>query len=70
MPKTELICHYCTLPIPEYEKRIEAKTKNAWAHFECWYDGEPFPRDFQTGEQLDKIPVNLKVRNSMFNWRN
>jgi hypothetical protein len=32
------------------EKAIEAKTKNAWAHFECWYDGSPFERDPKTGK--------------------
>lgn len=45
-------CHYCKLPIPDGEKAIEATTKNAWAHFECWYDGgPPFPRDPKTGER-------------------
>ena len=45
-------CHYCGLPIPENEKPVQAVTGNAWAHFECWYDGEPFPRDPDTGRQL------------------
>jgi hypothetical protein len=42
-------CHDCGLPIPDDEKAIKAKTGNAWKHFECWYDGTPFPRDPQTG---------------------
>lgn len=45
-------CHFCTLPIPDNEKAVEAKTGNAWAHFECWYDRSPFPRDARTGELL------------------
>ncbi len=45
-------CWFCELPIPNHEKSIEAKTKNAWAHFECWYDGTPFNRHHWTGEQL------------------
>ena len=46
------ICHYCKLPIPDGEKAIEAETKNAWAHFECWYDGVPFKRDHETGKEI------------------
>ena len=42
-------CHDCELPIPDGEKAVEAKTGNAWMHFECWYDGTPFPRDPETG---------------------
>jgi hypothetical protein len=42
-------CHGCGLPIPDDEKAVEAKTGNAWKHFECWYDGAPFPRDPLTG---------------------
>lgn len=38
-------CHYCDLPIAEDESAIEAKTKNAWAHVTCWYDGGPFERE-------------------------
>jgi hypothetical protein len=45
-------CHYCPYPIPDGEKAVEAKTKNAWAHFECWYDGTPLKRDPKTGEQI------------------
>jgi hypothetical protein len=41
-------CRGCGLPIPDDEKAVEAKTGNAW-HFECWYDGAPFPRDPLTG---------------------
>ncbi len=42
-------CYDCGLPIPADEKAVEAKTGNAWKHFECWYDGAPFPRDPLTG---------------------
>jgi hypothetical protein len=45
-------CHFCNLPIPGAEKAVRAKTNNAWAHFECWYDGSLFDRDVRTGEQL------------------
>jgi hypothetical protein len=45
-------CHFCGLPIPDGERPIGAKTGNAYAHFECWYDGAPFPRDEQTGALL------------------
>jgi hypothetical protein len=44
-------CHFCALPIPADERAVEAKTKNAWAHFECWYDGVPLDRDPTTGER-------------------
>ena len=47
-------CHFCKGPIPDSERGIEAVTKNAWAHFECWYDGDPFPRDPETGELLNR----------------
>jgi hypothetical protein len=43
-------CHYCGLPIPDREHSVEALTMNAWAHFECWFDGRPWPRDPSTGE--------------------
>jgi hypothetical protein len=43
-------CHYCKLPIPEAERAVRAQTGNAWAHFECWYDGQVFDRDPVTGE--------------------
>jgi hypothetical protein len=46
-------CHFCKGPIPDAEKAAQAKTKNAWAHFECWYDGAPLPRDPQSGERTD-----------------
>jgi len=42
-------CHGCGFPIPDNEKAVEATTGNAWKHFECWYDGGPFPRDPLTG---------------------
>lgn len=45
-------CHFCKGVIPDKEKAVEAETKNAWAHFECWYDGTPFKRDPDTGEIL------------------
>ena len=45
-------CYFCPFPIPDDEKAIRAKTDNAWAHFECWYDGSVFERDPKTGEQL------------------
>lgn len=47
-------CHFCQGPIPDEEKAIEAKTGNAWAHFECWYDGPPFERDPLTGELVSR----------------
>ena len=40
------------LSIPDGEDAIRAKTENAWAHFECWFDGMPFERDPATGERL------------------
>ena len=46
------VCHFCKLPIPDGEDAIRAKTENAWAHFECWFDGMPFERDPATGERL------------------
>jgi hypothetical protein len=42
-------CYGCGLPIPAGERAIQATTGNAWKHFECWYDGTPFPRDRETG---------------------
>jgi hypothetical protein len=45
-------CHFCRLPIPDGERAIEARSKNAWAHFECWYAGTPFKRDPKTGKEL------------------
>jgi len=36
--------------IPDDEQAVEARTKNAWAHFECWYDGAPFSRNSATGK--------------------
>jgi hypothetical protein len=45
-------CHFCPFPIPDSERAIRAATDNAWAHFECWYDGTPFRRDPDTGELL------------------
>lgn len=45
-------CHYCELLIAEDEKPIEAKTKNAWAHVTCWYDGGPFEREKREREGL------------------
>lgn len=44
-------CHYCGIPIPSGEKAVEARTRNAWAHFECWYSGSVFKRDPVTGEK-------------------
>jgi hypothetical protein len=46
------VCHFCKLPIPDDEAAIAAKTENAWAHFECWYDGWPLKRALRTGERL------------------
>ena len=46
-------CHFCRGPIPDDERAVEAKTRNGWVHFECWYDGFPFKRDPQTGRCLD-----------------
>lgn len=47
-------CYFCPAPIPDDEKHVvQARTKNAWAHFECWYDGTPFKRDHETGERLE-----------------
>lgn len=47
-------CHYCDLPIPDDDtSAMEATTKNAWAHFTCWYDGGPFER-----EQLERAAVS------------
>jgi hypothetical protein len=45
-------CHFCGLPIPANEEAIRAKTGDAWAHFECWYDGSVFKRDADTGRPL------------------
>lgn len=45
-------CHFCKLPIPDDERAVEATARNGWAHFECWYDGTAFPRDPETGRQL------------------
>jgi hypothetical protein len=45
-------CHYCKGPIPDDEKAIKATNAEAWAHFECWYDGAPFKRDPDTGERV------------------
>jgi hypothetical protein len=42
---TDRVCHYCGLPIADDESAIEARTKNAWAHVTCWYDGGPFERE-------------------------
>lgn len=39
------VCHYCGLEIEDDEEAIEARMKNAWAHFTCWYDGGPFERE-------------------------
>lgn len=53
MPSEETrTCHFCTLPIPADEKAVRAKTGDAWAHFECWYDGSCFERDIATGRRL------------------
>jgi len=41
-----MICHYCGLPVGD-EAKIEAKTKNAWAHFTCWYEQAPFERELR-----------------------
>jgi len=63
---TARTCYFCERPISDDEKAIQAKTKNAWAHFECWYDGEPFDRDPITGEvsiknaQFAEIRVRLR----------
>lgn len=46
------VCHFCELPIPADEKAVEARTRNGWAHFECWYDGAPFKRDPNTGREI------------------
>ena len=43
------VCHFCEGKIPDDEGAVHAQTGNAWAHFECWYDGEPFDRDPETG---------------------
>jgi hypothetical protein len=43
-------CCDCGLPIPDDEKAVEAKTGNAWKHFECWFDRPSFPRDPETGK--------------------
>jgi hypothetical protein len=44
-------CHFCKFPIADDERAIEATTKNAWAHFKCWYEGGPFgERDPVTGK--------------------
>jgi hypothetical protein len=46
--KVPRACHFCQGPIPNDEKAIRARTENAWAHFECWYDGPPpFKRDVE-----------------------
>lgn len=45
-------CHFCPFPIPDEEKAVHSITGEAWAHFECWYDGAPLPRDPETGERL------------------
>jgi hypothetical protein len=52
---SERRCHYCSGPIPDEEKAVRAKTGNAWAHFECWYDGSPFRRDPGSGEPLPVV---------------
>ena len=44
----ERTCHYCGLKLADDEKAIEATTKNAWAHFTCWYDQGPFERERTT----------------------
>lgn len=49
------ICHFCKGPIPADEKAVEAKTKNAWAHFECWFGELAFPRDPETGQLLESL---------------
>ena len=46
----ERVCHYCGLSIPDEDSAIEAKTKNGWAHFTCWYDQSPFERDSPLSE--------------------
>lgn len=33
-------CHYCKHLV--VGKAIQARSRNAWAHFTCWYDGGPF----------------------------
>jgi hypothetical protein len=47
---TGRVCHYCGLDIRAGERAIEAKTKNAWAHFTCWYDGGPFEAERRGAE--------------------
>jgi hypothetical protein len=44
-------CHFCGLPIAPGEKKIQAKTGNAWAHVTCWYDGSAFERDVRDLER-------------------
>lgn len=51
-PDSRRTCHVCGLPIPDTEGAVEARGKNAWAHFECWYDGAPLARDPKTGAFL------------------
>lgn len=45
-------CHDCQGLIPDDERAVQALTKNAWMHFECWYAGLPFARDPETGRLL------------------
>ena len=54
------VCHYCELPIPDDERAIQARTKNAWAHFECWYEGGPFERDMRerAEAQREQLPLS------------
>lgn len=51
MAESGWVCHFCDLPIPHDEAAVEATTGNAWAHFECWYDGAPINRNPMTGER-------------------
>jgi hypothetical protein len=36
----ERVCFFCEQAI-KGTKAVQARTKNAWAHFSCWYDGAP-----------------------------
>jgi hypothetical protein len=55
-PKPARSCYYCKLPISDDEVlAIPAMTGNAWAHFECWYDGpDGWERDPKTGKLLSR----------------
>lgn len=58
------MCYYCERPIPVGEPAPKSTNTDAWAHFECWYDGGAFlNRDPETGERMGRgyIPSNIEL---------